>query len=409
MNKIQNKVFIHEKFSEYYRLNSSIINPPSSLVNREFAFFLFKDKFMLRHKKFENTEEFKNMIKILVPSDVYYSSAYYESPEEVMEAKGWFGADLIFDIDADHISNPCQKQHDMWICNNCGATGRGVRPEKCPSCRGQKLKERSWPCELCIESAKKEAIKLIDFLVNDFGLSHKEMTLSFSGHRGYHVNVEEEVVQILDQVARKEIVDYIVGSGLEPEFHGFEMKVDRGPNLKDAGWRGRIAGGVYDFLLNANEEKLGKMAIKRSKIANLINQRERILKSWKSKGLWRTNKLNPKSWKKIVCNAIENQSVKIDTVVTTDIHRLIRLANTLHGKTGLKKVFVPIDEVELFDPLKGALAFDEGDVKLVVSEAPEFRLGEERYGPYKNEKVELPTAAGLFLLCKGAAQVNGDN
>jgi len=110
-----------------------------------------------------------------------------------------------------------------------------------------------------------------------------------------------------------------------------------------------------------------------------------------------------------VQKAIENQSVKIDTVVTTDIHRLIRLTNTLHGKTGLKKVYVPINEVERFDPLKSALAFKGGAVKLFVSEAPEFRLGDQRYGPYKNEKVELPTAAALFLVCKGAAQVKEDN
>jgi len=112
------------------------------------------------------------------------------------------------------------------------------------------------------------------------------------------------------------------------------------------------------------------------------------------------------SWKKIVQKAIENQLVRIDTVVTTDIHRLIRLTNTLHGKTGLKKVNVSASDIERFDPLKDAIAFKEGRVSLVVFEAPEFRLGDERYGPYKSkDEVELPTAAALFLLCKGASQV----
>ena len=119
--------------------------------------------------------------------------------------------------------------------------------------------------------------------------------------------------------------------------------------------------------------------------------------------------IGPENWKKIVQKAIESQSVKIDTVVTTDIHRLIRLTNTLHGKTGLKKVYVPINDVERFDPLKSALAFQGGAVKLVVSEAPEFRLGDQRYGPYSDEEVELPTAVALFLLCKGAAHLKEDN
>ena len=33
----------------------------------------------------------------------------------------------------------------------------------------------------------------------------------------------------------------------------------------------------------------------------------------------------------------------------------------------------------------------------------------DMYGPFKNEETELPTAAALFLLCKGAAKVKETN
>jgi len=99
------------------------------------------------------------------------------------------------------------------------------------------------------------------------------------------------------------------------------------------------------------------------------------------------------------------QSAKIDTVVTTDVHRLIRLTNTLHGKTGLKKIEISITDIERFDPFKSAIAFKEGTVKVLASDAPEFRLGDQTYGPYKNQQVELPTAAALLLLCKGRAEI----
>jgi DNA primase small subunit len=102
--------------------------------------------------------------------------------------------------------------------------------------------------------------------------------------------------------------------------------------------------------------------------------------------------------------AIKKQSVKIDTVVTTDVHRLIRLSDTLHGETGLKKVEFAADEIERFDPLKGAIAFSDGTVQIEVAEAPQFRLGDAVYGPFENQKVELPTAAAMFLLCKGVAK-----
>jgi len=407
VNKIETKAFIQEKFAEYYRLHSASIDPPSSLANREFAFLLFKERMMLRHKGVKNAEDLRTLLKTVVPSDVYYSSAHYEKPEEEMEAKGWLGADLVFDIDADHILTPCGKQHDTWICNNCGATGRGAPPETCPTCKMQKFDDKSWLCEICLESAKRETMKLIDVLTRDFSLLPQEMTVAFSGHRGYHVHVEGEVVQTLDQMARKEIVDYMVGIGLEPMFHGLEES--RGPNLDEAGWRGRIAKGTYEFLLNATAEQLEVMGLKKSVVSSLMNQRDKILESWKTRGPWRTKGVGSESWKKIVQKAIENQSVRIDTVVTTDIHRLIRLTDTLHGKTGLKKTYVSASDLERFDPLKDAIAFKEDRVSLVVFETPEFRLGDERYGPYKNMEVELPTAAALFLLCKGAAQVKEEH
>jgi DNA primase small subunit len=97
--------------------------------------------------------------------------------------------------------------------------------------------------------------------------------------------------------------------------------------------------------------------------------------------------------------------VKIDTVVTPDINRLIRLPNSLHGKTGLKKLEFPITAIDDFDPLKSAVAFKTGEVTVHVSEAPQFRVEDEIYGPFERQKIELPTAAALMLLCKGVAKV----
>lgn len=367
---------------------------------------------MVRHKGFKNVKDLGSFLKMIVPSDVYYSSAYYERPEEKMEEKGWMGADLIFDIDADHIPTPCEKDHDKWVCKKCGAVGRGVTPRKCPACGEQKFDEKTWPCEICLGSAKTETMKLVDFLMRDFGFSPEEMEVSFSGHRGYHVCVESGGVQALDQMARKEIVDYVIGIGLEPRFHGLgvrsEMKsrILTGPDLNDSGWSGRIAKGTYEFLLSATPEELQQIGLRKKTVDTLIKHRETLLESWKGKGPWGIIKdVGVESWKKIAQHGIEKQSAKIDTVVTTDIHRLLRLSNTLHGKTGLRKVMVPITGIEHFDPFKSAVAFKEGTVSVTVADAPQFRLGDETYGPYQEETIELPTAAALLLLCKGRAKM----
>ncbi len=404
--------FIRGKFSEYYKQYSSSILPPASIERREFGFLLLKERIMLRHKGFINVDALRSSLKTIVPSDVYYSSAYYERPEEEMKGKGWLGADLIFDIDADHIPTPCGKVHDTWVCSKCGVVGKGPSPMKCPSCGEQKFSEKTWPCEVCLESAKVEAIKLIDILMKDFGFSSKELTVGFSGHRGYHVQVESEEIQALDSMARKEIVDYILGLGLETEFHGLwkrggkNTQVLSGPELHDLGWRGRIARGTYDFLLTATPEELQKVGLKKRAIDAIIQNRAALLESWKERGPWGITKgIGIESWRKMAQQGVEKHSVKIDTVVTTDINRLIRLPNTLHGKTGLKKIEVPISDIEHFDPFKGAVTFKKGTVMVLVSDAPKFKLGDEIYGPYKKQKIELPTAAALMLLCKGAAKV----
>ena len=403
--------FVRDKFAEYYGRSS--VQSPSSIERREFGFLLLKERFMLRHKGFGDVGGLRSFLKTTVPSDVYYSSAYYERPEEKMEDKGWLGADLIFDIDADHIPTPCDKVHDSWVCKNCGFVGRGSSPEKCPGCGEQKFDERTWPCEVCLEAAKAETLKLVDMLSKDFGFSLGEMVVGFSGHRGYHVHVESEVVRDMGQMARKEIVDYVVGVGLEATLHGLgetsvggRSRMLVGPNLDDVGWGGRIARGTYEFLLTATAEDLKRLGLKKHVVKTLLDRRESILEGWKEEGPWgKLKNIGVESWRKIAMHGAERQAAKIDTVVTPDIHRLIRLSNSLHGKTGLKKVDVPMKDIEDFDPFKGGVAFKGGSVTVFVSDSPRFRLGEQVFEPFKEQRVELPTAAALLLLCKGAATV----
>jgi DNA primase small subunit len=92
-------------------------------------------------------------------------------------------------------------------------------------------------------------------------------------------------------------------------------------------------------------------------------------------------------------------------VVTTDVHRLIRANGTLHGKTGLLKVEFPVNELDSFDPFMGAVAFKKGTVQVVVSDAPQFTLRGKTFGPYKNQKAEVSTAAAVLLILKGRAKL----
>jgi DNA primase catalytic subunit len=163
---------------------------------------------------------------------------------------------------------------------------------------------------------------------------------------------------------------------------------------------------MYDFILKGGQEDYSRLGLKKNLAKVIIQKREAILKGWNDVGPYRAVKgVGFETWKRIVDSCVDSTSAKVDTVVTTDVHRLIRLVGALHGKTGLKKVECPISGIEAFDPLKSAVAFKRGTACVFVSDAPEFRLGDETFGPYKNQKVELPTAPAVLLICKKRAEV----
>jgi DNA primase small subunit len=368
---------------------------------------MFKERFMVRHRRFESIGRLRSVLAETIPSDVYHSCAYYENPDFDMDKKGWLGSDLVFDIDADHLDTPCNKIHDEFTCGKCGFSGKGITPEECPCCGGTKFEAKTWPCEQCIDTSRQEAAKLIDMLENDFGFAEDELRVFFSGHRGYHVHVETESVRSLDAMARKEIVDYVTGLGLavlDPDAKGKKGK-RRAKRfaLHNFGWNKRLKTGMQNFLLSASKDDLREAGLKN---AALLKNKETLVKRAIQEGRWDlVSGVSVQTWLKLAERVKDVESSKIDTVVTTDIHRLIRMNGTLHGKTGLKKVEFPASELQDFDPFSGAVAFKKGEAKVLVSDVPEFKLGGETWGPYKNQTVELPTAAAVMLICKGRAKV----
>jgi len=402
--------FLQMKFREYYKDHGSKIPSPTSIERREFGFLLFKEGLMTRHRSFKSINELGKTLVDLGPSDVYYSAAYYDYPTENMDKKGWRGSNLIFDIDADHLESDCRRTHIVWICKRCQRTGVDQPPSRCPECGGR-IHDTYWICEECLEATKRETIKLVDFLTNDFGFSHKDMLVCFSGNRGYHIHVEEKNVTDLDQLARKEIVDYLRGTGLEMGLHGLSeedftsKKIDPGPDLTDPGWRGRMARAVHSLLSRTSvEELVNQVGLPRRTAETVVSGKDDILESWRSSPPWHAVVgVGAKSWEKIVQFAIKRQTVNIDTVVTSDIHRLIRLPETLHGKTGFRTAIVPLEELDRFNPLSDAQAFGKKATRIYVMNSPEFRLGGEDYGPFKDERVDLPAEAAIMLMCKGLA------
>ncbi|MBS7246968.1 MAG: DNA primase small subunit PriS [Candidatus Jordarchaeales archaeon] len=408
----KNEVFLKNLFRKYYQENK--VEPPSSMEKREFGFMFFGAQTMVRHLAFSEPESLQRFLVSRAPSNAFHSAAYYAKPDATrMDEKVWEGCDLVFDIDADHLKTSCKEVHDKWICQHCGQSGPGKKPEKCPVCGEQNIEEKTWLCEECLETAKDELTKLIeDYLTADFGISTDELKVVFSGHRGYHVHVTSEALLDLDQNARREIVDYIKGVGLEPRYHGLveardgRSKILRGPRANEDGWRGRLTRGVVKTILSMDESSIPQERKVKNALRVLLKDKDKVADSLRE-GVWDTVRgVGIDVWGYIARLAVEKVGGRIDEPVTADIRRLIRLPTSLHGKTGFKVCPVPLRELSSFDPFKHALAF-RGEATIHVDEAPKFRVGEEEFGPFKDEDVELPLSAAVLLICKGFAYLRG--
>lgn len=403
--RLDNEGFVKKMFKKYYAKWDG--EPPKDYGMREYAFIPSRKGDVVRHKAFDTWDEVREFLRKNAPLHVFYSSAYYLQPSVPdMDAKEWVGADLIFDIDVDHIYTPCKEEHDKWMCLDCGTVGKGVLPEACPKCSSKRMDAKTWFCDKCLEAAKEETIKLVeDYLIQDFGFSPKEVSIIFSGRRGFHVHVENDIVKNLDQRARREIVDYVKGIGLAMPSKKRKVLV---PTLNASGWHGRMAKGVYE-LINSHsvEDLVGLLGLKRSpQLEEVIKDLAKMLEECRDYPVLKGMAL--KVWLKAIEKAVEYKRCEVDERVTTDIKRLIRLPGTLHGGTGLIVMKVALKDVETFNPYMHAVAFKKDNVKVRILSMPRITFLGQDWGPYNDEEVELPLGLAIYLLCSDNAIINDE-
>lgn len=374
-------------FSDYYAGAESIAPPRTE--KREFGFGDFERKLAFRHYSFPGIREFKKYIVDNAPPFIHYSPAEYEKPDaRPMENKIWQGAELIFDLDATDLRLPCQEKHG-----------------------------RSWVCETCLSSVKAETAKLVEeFLIPDFGFSEKEIKVNFSGNRGYHVHVINDRVFKLNSKARKQISEYITGTGIDPgKLFSLQavrregkpsFEVLHGPKPTDGGWGGRIAGNLI-AALNTGVATLEELGIKPEYARKLFKNRAAVIFGI-GNGNWDIIKIPKKAefWKEAIKTMAIKQSDSIDRNVTNDTGHLIRLPDSIHGDTGLVgKSLGSLNELQKFDPMKDAVVFKDGVLKVHAEKSQKFVMNDEEYGPYVDKTVELPVYAALYLLLKRAAHL----
>jgi DNA primase small subunit len=381
-----NQIWLKKTFKKYYFNFFTNINLPEKINMREFGLRHFDDEKMYRHLSFHNHGELYAFVLKISPSDIYCSSSFYKYPTESMDKKEWNGSELIFDIDGKDLRLECALTHNYKKCFSCNYINKGIL-EKCNNCNGFRLHTIDIPCKNCIFLLKKEVRKLIKFLNEDFGIENDVISVYFSGNNGFHLHVADKNYYPLLSNERSEISGYLLGKGFKLETLGIKKDIEKkfvpllkNKHLLDAGWRNRILKNLkISFTSSKNSDNY------------FIKQIEKLENSWNC------------DFQQIVSKTVEELSVKIDPMVTMDIHRIFRLAGSLNSKSGLAKILCK--DLDYFDPFKDACFFDKSSVDIISDVDISLVFKGKRYEVF-NGLNHVPEYVAVYLICKGLANIN---
>ncbi|OIR20370.1 MAG: hypothetical protein BEU04_00775 [Marine Group III euryarchaeote CG-Bathy1] len=397
ITKTQN--FLKEKFRNYY--SSVKLKTPPRFTSREWGFLGWSGKLMNRHQSFRSKKDLQSYLSKYGPKHAYHSVAYYSIPNApTMKDKSWQGADLIFDLDADHIPNAKQV---------LSSDPDGF----------QKL----------MKTIQDQTYRLVnDFLLGDMAFDIKDLMITFSGGRGYHVHIRDASVLNLSSSARRDIVDYVTGQGLirtnllKDSSHMANLKskgIEYSKKITISnfslydqnapGWQGHISRHINDFLNNLSTLD------RKSQINNLVaingitpSMANKIKISDNSsltfRNMSRKNGELSKAQSSLVNMAVQQQSVFPDEPVTGDTHRLIRLPNSLHGGSGMSVVELDLETLKTFIPLEEATVFGDSMINIKALRSSKIKMGKV-YNLKEGEVTSVPEKVGIYFMCRGLASL----
>ena len=376
------RTYLEGRFGDYYR-RSGVSLPPAA-DRREWGHIPWSagSTTMIRHQSLLDVGDLGDFLHRTAPQHVYFSSARFSDPgASSMDEKGWQSADLVFDLDADHLP--------------------GVDPETTSYAE-------------MLAACKEELLNLLSFLDDDLGF--ERTTVVFSGGRGYHVHVRDPQVRELDSEARREIVDYVRAIDLDraglittESNQGTTRRVLR----RRGGWGARVHRRLVDLAERLREmdeadalDRLQELeGIGTGRAETILGQLEHNFDAIRAGNVEAGGPGTRILVDALAEEAIEAETAPIDEPVTTDTKRLIRLPGSLHGGSGL--VVTPLERSELddFRPLADAIPerFRGRDIRISVTDpGPVTFDGDTFTIPEGDQSVE--ECLGVFLMARGRAE-----
>jgi DNA primase small subunit len=380
--------YLRGRFGDYYRRSG--IDPPPEANEREWGYVPWTEspgETYVRHNSLLDLGELSDFLARERPKHVYFSAGRYDDPSaSTMSDKGWRRSDLIFDLDADHL------------------------PSTTP---GDSYAEMLAAC-------KDALFRLLDFLETDFAF--EELTVVFSGSRGYHVHVRDENIQRLSRESRREVVDYVRGIGLDFEALideetvagtvGRESPANNRYLPTEGGWGARIHAELRAVMREIREmdeaaaiERLQEyegVGEKKARTAYQFTQ-NRFVEI--EAGNLSAHNVFENLAETFAHDVVAAQNAPIDEPVSTDTNRLIRLPGSLHGGSGLAVMRIPRGDIEAFDPLVDAVpeTFRSHEIAVEVTDGGTVELGGDTFTLEEGVRT-IPEHLGIFLMTRGRAE-----
>ena len=352
-----------------------------------------------RHRSFSDKNSLHSYLRSRAPHSCFHSTAYYQEPSQLkMAEKGWLGADLIFDLDGDHLP---------------GVSGNDF-PAMIEVIQGQAW--RLWN----------------EFLEPEFGFKEKHAQFTFSGHRGFHIHVRDPSLLHLDSNARREIVNYIRGEGIDIQstisdnsewgrraLQGIDSTLEKLSSISSGETgKGALLDELHGILrTRSNSPQVNLKSSSRASIvelAKLCDNEEKVsrLKNDPNLAVFGP-KCTPIFWELVKgdSSVVIGTAGETDEVVTVDTKRVIRWVGSLHGKSGLRVTEFPLGRLDpdsgtKFDPLSEAVVFRGGTVKVrVLAEDVTAEISGDRVEPRLGEEIEVKESMAMFLCLKGWAEI----
>ncbi|MDO8842027.1 DNA primase small subunit domain-containing protein, partial [Methanocalculus sp.] len=241
----------------------------------------------------------------------------------------------------------------------------------------------------------------------------RELSVVFSGGRGYHIHLTSLVMRSWKSAERRELVDYVCGTGLSPQV------LLAGENRPDRGWRLRLKQAIQTTLMTIRalppDEQIRMLSsvkgVSTSGAADFLKRLDTIIHSIQN-GMFdvcnhdRVILAMFADSTSLLSQQIRERAALADEPVTTDIKRLIRHPSSLHGGSGFLVTPLQVREIDDFDPLIDAVVFSERPVRVDSSFEVTMPILGNHYSIGKGINT-VPEALAVFLCSRGIAEFNG--